>query len=340
MYNPEIFSQSIQLMDRAESIPMVSVVMVTYNQSNLLQRAVKGVAKQQGDYRVELILADDCSTDNTPAVVAALKKKYPGLISYYRNSSNLGVQKNYREAFRHCRGKYMAMCDADDYWCDRRKLKIQVDFLEAHTDYALCFHRVINHYAGRGTKSLSNPVQKADCDVEDLAKSNFITNCSVVYRRELVNLINLPEWMFTDCWPDYPLHLLYARHGRIHYFNRVMAVYRRGGTGAWTAVGEYERQRKALFVRDRLIEEFKDMTTVSKWLRESIRHALVSIVAYAPDYETKSEARKRLMEEFNISDSDIDTYAAMVRRGGRTMLKRILTLGRQAISLFIPLPRP
>lgn len=326
-------------MNRAESTPVVSVVMVTYNQSKLLKRAVKGVAIQKGDYPVELILADDCSTDDTPEVVAALQKDYPGLISYYRNSSNLGVQKNYREAFRHCRGKYLAMCDADDYWCDRNKLKRQVGFLEAHPDYALTFHRVINHYAGIGTKSFSNPGQKADCDVEDLARSNFITNCSVVYRRELVDLNNLPEWMFTDCWPDYPLHLLYARHGRIHYFSQAMAVYRRGGTGAWTAAGESERQRKALFVRERLIEEFKDTQTVTGWLRISIKHALVSIVAYAPDGVMRSEARKRLKEEFGITDSGIDVEAASVKKR-KPILKRILTLGRQTISLFVPLPRP
>lgn len=326
-------------MNDNDSTPMVSVVMVAYNQEKLIKRAILGVVRQKCDFPVELIIADDSSTDGTCDVVEKMRRQYPGIIRLFRNERNLGVQSNYMEAFRHCRGRYMAMCDADDYWCDHSKLARQVGFLEEHPDYAMSFHRVINHYAGTGTKSFSNPRQKTDCSIKDLAQSNFITNCSAVYRRELVDLTRLPEWMKHDCWPDYPLHMLYARHGKIRYFSRPMAVYRRGDTGNWTAVNEYRRQEKALAVRRHLLEEFKENHGVCNLLRYACSQAVIGLLATAPDSKTRSEAMRLAMEEYGYTYPLADCLSASW--GARPPLKRrLLKLARQIVSLFIPLPRP
>lgn len=327
-------------MKSAEDIkPMVSVAMVAYRQANLIERAIKGVVRQRVKFNIELIVIDDCSDDDTYEVAKRMQRRYPDIVRVFRNTSNIGLQKNYMRAFALCRGKYMALCDADDYWCCHSKLRRQVEYMEAHPDCAITFHRVINHYAGTGIKSLSNPSQPADCGIEMLSRGNFITNCSVVYRRELVDLNNLPAWITGDVWPDYPLHLLYARHGYIHYFKRPMAVYRQGGKGAWTAAGEFGRQKKALRVREHLLQTFADNPDATQGLKLAVRNILVAMVRYALKGDYFLTAYNRLRQDFGLSDAEIQ---ALLRQQAkqRTVTKKMLTAARKIVSLFIPLPRP
>lgn len=122
--------------------PMVSVVMIAYNKEKYIGRAIKGVVDQVTDFSVELIVMDDCSTDSTPQIIQQYADRYPDIVHHFRNQSNLGLQRNYLEGFKHCRGRYMAICDADDYWCYRHKLSKQVRYMEDHPECALTFHRV------------------------------------------------------------------------------------------------------------------------------------------------------------------------------------------------------
>ena len=134
-----------------------------------------------------------------------------------------------------------------------------------------------------------------------------------MYRRELVQMSELEKWFSRDVWPDYPTHMLYARHGSIKYFPRPMAVYRQGGKGAWTAAGEKARLQKALTVREYLLDEFGD----SSEAQEGLRFAMDNI--------------RRAMQ-------DIDSGMRLTAH--KPLLKHLLTACRKAVSLFVPLPRP
>lgn len=322
-----------------DALPLVSVAMVAYRQAHLIECAIKGVARQKAPFRIELIVVDDCSPDDTYEVAKRMQRRYPDIVRAFRNESNIGLQRNYLRAFGRCRGKYLALCDADDYWCDHSKLRRQVEYMEAHPECAVTFHRVINHYAGTGVKSLSNPRQKTDCGIAELSRENFITNCSVVYRRELVDLKSLPAWISKDVWPDYPVHMLYAAKGDIHYFSRPMAVYRQGGKGAWTTAGEYGRQSKALNVRRHLLEEFAGRTEAEEGLKMAVRNILVVMTTCAPNEAERQKAIAELKASYGLSEEQINDLAES-RKQRRSPLQRILTGGRKFVSLFIPLPRP
>lgn len=151
--------------------PVVSVVMIAYNKEAYIADAIKGVVKQRFDAPFELLVLDDCSTDSTAAIIREWQGRYPEVVRYIRNERNLGLQRNYLEAFRHCRGRYMAICDADDYWCYRGKLKCMVRYMDTHPDCAISFHRVINYYEASGEKSFSNPATPADTTMNELSRS-------------------------------------------------------------------------------------------------------------------------------------------------------------------------
>ena len=113
-----------------EKTVKVSVIMLAYNIENYIEIAIKGVLSQKTDYPVELIIGEDRSTDRTYEICKRYQEKYPELITVIRHEKNLGYQRNYMETYKHCRGEYVAVCDGDDYWFDRRKLQRATDFLD------------------------------------------------------------------------------------------------------------------------------------------------------------------------------------------------------------------
>ena len=100
---------------------------------------------QQVNFPIELIIAEDCSTDGTRAICQQYAEQYPDLIRLITSDSNVGAIANERRAMLAARGKYIAFCEGDDYWTDPLKLQKQVDFLESHPDYSVTFHRC-KHY--------------------------------------------------------------------------------------------------------------------------------------------------------------------------------------------------
>lgn len=252
--------------------PMVSVVMIAYNKEKYIDEAIRGVVKQRVDWPIELIVMDDYSTDATSEKALEWCRKYPHIVRYVRNPENLGLQRNYMAGFALCRGRYMAICDADDYWFYRGKLAKMVSYMEQNQGCAVSFHRMVNYYEGSGEKSLSNGGTPRDTTIADLSRSNYITNSAVMYRRGLVDLLSLPEWIAEDRSPDYAMHMLYAAHGSIHFFSRPMGVYRKAGGSAWSMIGRRRRLEMSLTVRERLLETLGHIPGVREGLEISIKN--------------------------------------------------------------------
>jgi glycosyltransferase involved in cell wall biosynthesis len=120
---------------------IVSVCMITYNHDAYIRQAIEGVLLQECNFRVELIIGEDCSTDNTAKIIQSYAIKFPQKIKVRYNRPNLGMIPNFIKTLQECTGKYIAICEGDDYWTDPYKLQKQVDFLEANKEYGLVFSR-------------------------------------------------------------------------------------------------------------------------------------------------------------------------------------------------------
>ena len=120
--------------------PLVSVCMITYNHEKYIAEAIQGVLMQKTDFEIEFIIANDASTDNTHTLITefAIDKKNI-TINYINHSVNSGMMSNFVSALQQCSGKYIALCEGDDYWTDPLKLQKQVDFMEANPEYAMIF---------------------------------------------------------------------------------------------------------------------------------------------------------------------------------------------------------
>ena len=118
-------------------------MVITYNQEQFISDAIDSFIEQKCNFPLEIVIGDDCSTDNTQNIIREFSSKYPTLIKPILNPVNLGPLPNAINVLEHCTGKYIALCEGDDFWIDPLKLQKQVDFLEQNNEYVLSFHNVI-----------------------------------------------------------------------------------------------------------------------------------------------------------------------------------------------------
>jgi hypothetical protein len=207
------------------------VVTTTHNQEAYVRDAFDSFVAQQIDFPMEIVVADDASTDSTPAIIQEYADRYPHLFRPIFRPKNLGLNRNLVGALSAARGTYIALCEGDDYWIDPLKLAKQVAFLDRHPKTAVCFHpvRVIWEDGRVEDEDFPPVVWRDDLSLDTLIRRNFIQTNSAVYRR-LPRYTRIPA----NVMPlDHYLHVLHAFSGNIAMLPETMSVYRRHSQGMW-----------------------------------------------------------------------------------------------------------
>ena len=214
----------------------VSVAMMTYNQAAYIGQAMDSVLMQECDFEFECIVCDDRSTDGTPEILQEYQRSHPDRVRLVLREENVGSQRNLAGLLAECTGQYMAYLEGDDFWTSPHKLQRQVDFMDANPGCAVCFHdKDVLNEGSQPTVVTPMVRPPARSGIEDLLRGNYITACTVMYRRGLID--RLPEW-WADVWiGDLTLHVLHAQHGWIGYIDEIMATYRVHGGGLWSGKG-------------------------------------------------------------------------------------------------------
>jgi len=208
----------------------VSIVVISYNQQDFIKKAIESFLLQKIDFAIEIIIADDASTDDTQKVIKGYAKKHPEQFKPILRKVNIGIQRNLIDALQHAEGDYIALCEGDDFWTDPEKLQRQVDFLDNHPQHALCFHPVNVFFENNEQEDYIYPKEShaKEFTLNKLLKTNFIQTNSVMYRRRSYR--SIPDSILPLDWY---LHLYHAQFGKIGYINTVMASYRRHAGGVW-----------------------------------------------------------------------------------------------------------
>lgn len=211
-------------MDNNNQDIMLSVCMVTYNHEKFIEQAINGILSQKFCFKLEIVIGEDCSTDNTRQLCIQYKEKYPDIIKLNLPQTNQGAQPNFIDTYKLCTGKYIALCEGDDYWTDENKLQKQVDFLEQNPDFSLSSHNsaILAH---NGNLLYDPPLDKTVYTTENLIDLDWgIMTASIVFRR---SEFYFPDWFKDVRNGDYALQLLLSTKGNINYFPEYMSVYRR-----------------------------------------------------------------------------------------------------------------
>lgn len=211
--------------------PLVSVRCITYNHENYIAQALDGFLMQKTNFPFEVIVHDDASPDRTADIVREYERKYPGIIKpiyeeenqYSKRDGSLGRIMNAA-----CKGKYIAICEGDDYWIDENKLQIQVDFLEKNSEYGMCYTKA-NVYIQKEQNFRNGAIGAAFDSFDDLLlNGNRIPTLTTVCRRELVDRYWQEIQPGNKGWlmGDYPLWLFFSHESKIKFFNKITSVYR------------------------------------------------------------------------------------------------------------------
>lgn len=216
------------------SQPVLSVLCLSYNHEAFLAQALESFLAQRTDFDFEVVVADDCSTDGSVTVIEAFRERFGDRLSLLKTDVNLGITRNFRRALAACRGRYVALCEGDDHWRGHEKLQLQVDFLEAHPDFVLCFHDAT--VIGDRLQSGNNPVParlRRDASQAELIATRPISTLTVCFR----NLLDpFPPELDHAPVLDLCLWSLLGRHGKGKYQPEIQpAAYRVHETGVFSS---------------------------------------------------------------------------------------------------------
>lgn len=243
---------------------LVSICCITYNHFDYIRECLDGLLMQKCNFGYEIIINDDCSTDGTTEIIKNYASKYPDIIKTIYHDENQ-YQKGVRGMFpTFCfplaKGKYVALCEGDDYWTDPYKLQKQVDFLELNSDYSMCFHNAVEHWEdGRMEDKLFSNVEDREYNGEEIFTKWTVPTASVLCRREILE----SELYKKVCqnkkfiYIDIVLFLTCAHYGKLRGMSDVMSVYRKQPGGV---VYNYdaERQKKQAYHELEIYKIFGD----------------------------------------------------------------------------------
>ena len=213
-----------------QETPLVSVCMITYNHQDYIRQALDSILSQKMDFPFEIVIGDDGSKDQTGTICAEYVQKHPGRINYLRREPNLGMMPNFISTLQACNGKYIALCEGDDYWTDNSKLKRQVDFMESQPDHSLCchLHSVLTQKA-LAPVHRDLPAESIDVRTEEYLVSPFFHTSSYFFRNDALP-DPYPAWYRDVLAGDHFLVLFLSLKGRIGCLNKRMSVFRNHGS--------------------------------------------------------------------------------------------------------------
>lgn len=209
---------------------IVSVICLAYNHEKFIEETIKGFISQKTQFGVEFIIHDDVSKDNTREIINRYVKKYPGvIIPFFEEKNQYSQNVNlFRLIAERAKGKYIAICEGDDYWCDKEKLTIQVKYMEDHPECSLYMHNgyILNNMTGEKRKMNPYSHEGILSIHEVLIEKHLPPTASMVCRKE--DLVNQPEEVFGNSAgvEDRPLRMFLCTRGNIYYSNRPMCIYR------------------------------------------------------------------------------------------------------------------
>lgn len=239
--------------------PLVSICSITYNHAPYIRQCLDGFLMQKTKFRYEIIIHDDASTDGTTEIIKEYAEKHPDLItpiSQKENQYSKGIGGMYpRFCFPHAKGKYIALCEGDDYWTDPLKLQKQVDFLETNPDYVMCSHRFKQYMQKEGIYKddwygvISDSIVY---DLDTLIHGGWYHHpLSVMFRSDKLNLQEYARYPYSM---DAVLFFHLLKKGPGIMLNEDMAVYRIHTGGVWSGINQENRFKNEFKARIGLYE--------------------------------------------------------------------------------------
>jgi len=252
-------STSIEYSNEVEKSPLVSVLVMTYNQEDTIAQCLDSIIAQKTNFDFEILVGEDKSQDKTLEICIDFAKKHPTKIRLFAHTGDDKIHINGRATGRfnlytnllNARGTFIAMCEGDDHWNGVEKLQKQVDAFQSDTSIGLCFHAVYINYFGKistdeddfTTRAFNRITDKSNITYKTFLEfGNFIHTPSVMYKKNgLIETLSQLDTMPGAL--DFLLHIIATKQMRAHKIEGRHATYR-SGTGTWSSLPKWEKVKK------------------------------------------------------------------------------------------------
>ena len=234
----------------------VSVLCATFNHEDYLRQTLDSFVAQKTDFPFEVLVNDDASTDHTAEILREYADRYPDIIRPFYQDENLYSRRmNVYDLvfFPAARGKYIALCEGDDYWNDPEKLQRQADWLDIHPEYSACVHNSIGKFSDQPDRVLFAQDGDRDIPFEQVINgmSHAYHTSSILARREFI--LNPPDYRNVayekGYFTDYAIGVRLCLEGKVRFLDRCMSVYRIGSNpSAWSKGVGQEYSKLTRFV--------------------------------------------------------------------------------------------
>lgn len=299
----------------------ISACIITYNHELFIEDCIKGALNQNIDFDYEIIIGEDCSTDNTFAICERYALEYPDKIKLFRREKNLGLSGNWIESLKACSGDYIAICEGDDYWTDPNKLKLQLDALTKGNKYVFSFHDSLIYNVTNKLQNLRIGTKEIDQEpsITSVLRENNIRTETMVFKN-ILNWDNLPFWFKNTLKIDYALILLLLENnGRAIYIDRTMSLSRIHNGTLWSSKSATVHNQEGLA----FFSNFYNYTSKMK-IKKLVKYKIRLI---------KANMGILLMREGKIMEglSTVVFYNNWFNKSFTIKLKKILSAGKSGI---------
>lgn len=292
-----------------ESFPLVSICSTTYNLEKYISEALVSWLSQVTTFPFEIVICDDCSKDKTVFIIEKYVAQYPDIIRLLTTDKNMGMMPNYIRSLKAAKGKYIAVCDGDDYWIDSNKLQMQIDFLESNTDFIACLTNSYVISESTGEKKIAKEQiwdtasSKELLYHDDFHKDNVDLSAghvsTYIFRNKLVK--EYPKWFYDDdVITDFPLYMMNSKFGKTKFMNEITSVYRnRAGSHSLTWYGFLKIQNSRIKMY-KLVNEFLNYS-YDKQISKLIAKHYINIFKHQRKQKNNVEAISALFNAFKNS---------------------------------------
>lgn len=286
------------------SNPLVSVWVITFNQEAYLENTLNGILMQKVNFNYEIVIGEDCSTDNTKEICINFQKKYPEKIKLILNEKNIGMISNFIQTAKACKGKYVAFCEGDDYWVDPLKLQTQVDFLEANPEYGM----VCTDYGYLENENIINSFLRYRKNIKidyDISFDHFILYPYTIRTLTVCLVKNIYDKFLkendhydinTSPSGDVPIWGYFAKFSKIRYMAISTGVYRHTPNTASrqsTLDKQYNFSKCVIEIRKSMVAKYNSS---HKAKRKVEKEFLMNELQFAYRKNEKSKAFKIILE--------------------------------------------
>ena len=259
----------------------LSIVLLTYNHEKYIAQALDGILMQVVNFDYELIILEDCSTDKTRDIVLQYRDKFKNIRIFF-NKKNHGGHFTVTAGERYASGDYLCSFEGDDYWSDKNKLQQQVDFLDNHPDFIGCAHNTELFYVNENRRQnmLGGAKINSENTIINLIDGSAYFHTSSYVWRNIFKNGRPKQHCYNNLCCDWFLSMLYARHGKIKYFDSVMSVYRINDKGVWSKMSKLEQMFnniRGMFIYNKLLNyEYDDKFKRIWWACDDLMKIIVN----------------------------------------------------------------